>query len=117
MWRFNLKDEGAIIPFNRAKETVSLGRSKKIWNLPLVALHGRSDQSIVFYAANIYPEQIHEILNSKTLLSRLTGKFVMQKGYLENQDAYLEVNIELQQGKKASERLVAEIQNNLNQSP
>lgn len=40
-----------------------------LWKLPIVTLRGRSDQTIIFYAANIYPEHIHHALSKQSFFS------------------------------------------------
>jgi phenylacetate-CoA ligase len=95
--RFNLKDGGKIISFKKVAEITKASGAllKNAWQLPFLALYGRSDQTIIFYAANIYPEHIHSALHHKDLFKKLTGKFTLRKDYLKNMDEYLEINIEL----------------------
>ncbi len=107
--RFNLHDGGMILPLDEARKVVP--RARPTWNLPLVALAGRSDQTIIFYAANIYPEHIHAALNNPTFLKKITGKFTMRKGYLKNMDEYLEINIELRRGVKIRSSTARSIEN------
>lgn len=107
--RFNLHDTGSIVPYDEVvgfvEENGLLGRSKKgwekekkgAWKLPFLSLEGRSDNTIVFYAANIYPEHIRTALNHPDFLSKITGRFVMRKDYLSNKDQFLEINIELKE--------------------
>ena len=119
--RFNQHDAGKVIPFDAVQESLSpharrtlvteLEREKwKPWRLPFVTLRNRSDRTLKFYAANIYPEHIMQALNHQRLFKLLTGKFVMEKKYLKNMDESLEIRIELQQGVKKSARLVQMIQ-------
>lgn len=98
--RFNLHDSGRVLPLGTVR-----GAKPNAWQLPLVALWGRSDQTLVFYAANIYPEHIKLALEERQFLRKLTGKFVMRKGYLRNMDEYLEINIELKKGLKPAKTL------------
>lgn len=114
--RYNLQDEGSIFSCKQIKKALSeqcpewkkqlesIGW-KQEWNLPLVALHGRSNNTIVFYAANIYPEHIHRALNAKSLLNSLTGKFVMKKSYIRKMDQKLTIHVELQEGVRISKVL------------
>ena len=92
--RFDLHDSGQVISYATAQKTATL--PKNSWHLPFVTLNGRSDQTMIFYAANIYPEHIHLALNEKKFLNHITGKFTMRKDYLKNMDQFLEINIELQ---------------------
>lgn len=107
--RFNLRDSGSVVSFETIKKELKIGGAKD-WKLPFVALWGRSDQTIVFYAANIYPEHIKAGLDDRRFYGKLTGKFVMSKNYLKNMDEFLEINIELTKGVKASKGLAQTIQ-------
>lgn len=121
--RFNLHDSGSIIPFNRAREILdkeypewrllfSKGKgASPIWQLPFLALWGRSDYTVVFYAVNIYPDHIRQALELKQFLTRITGKFVMRKGYRKNMDEFLEIAIELKQGLAPSKDFMRMIRN------
>ncbi len=100
--RFDLKDAGKLMSFKTVQEKMSTLEMKDLLetsaNLPLVALKGRSDHTIIFYAANIYPEHIHQALNQKPFLKFLTGKFTLKKLYKKNMDEYLEVHVESRPG-------------------
>lgn len=111
--RFDLRDGGRLATF--ARMTSALDNAKPpdtefSWQLPFLALWGRSDQTVIFYAANIYPEHIHMGLNHKPFLSKLTGKFSMRKGYLKNMDEFLEINVETRKGVKLTRKLAKDIQ-------
>ncbi len=84
--RYNLHDAGSVLGVH----------SEGSWKLPLVTLNGRSDHTLIFYAANIYPEHIHTALNKKDFLSKITGKFVMEKNYTASMDQKLIIHVELQ---------------------
>jgi phenylacetate-CoA ligase len=123
LMRYNLHDGGSIVSFKNVLSTLDLTRpawrgefardskQNSIWQLPFVALGGRTDQTIVFYAANIYPEHIHLALNYGPFLKKLTGKFVMHKHYLKNMDEFLEINIELKQNILPSKVFAKSIEN------
>ena len=121
--RFNLHDGGSIISFKNVLSSLDLmhpawrrefihdSKQNVIWRLPFVSLGGRTDQTIIFYAANIYPEHIHLALNYGPFLKKLTGKFVMHKHYLKNLDEFLEINIELKPNMLANMALAKSIGN------
>ena len=123
--RYNLHDGGSTMTFQNILATLDLqhsswrkelhadSKSNTIWQLPFVLLGGRTDQTIVFYAANIYPEHIHLALNYGPFLKKLTGKFTMHKHYLKNLDEFLEINIELKPNMLASKRLANDIQKHI----
>jgi phenylacetate-CoA ligase len=104
--RFNLHDQGAILPLSLAREVLDEHQptwktqtgGRALWQLPLAALWGRSDQTVVFYAANIYPQHIHAALHQSQFLPKLTGKFTLRKDYYKNMDEFLEINLELRPG-------------------
>jgi phenylacetate-CoA ligase len=123
--RYNLHDGGSIVSFKNVLATLDLTRptwrdefardskQNSIWQLPFVALGGRTDQTIIFYAANIYPEHIHLALNYGPFLKKLTGKFVMHKHYLKNMDEFLEINIELKHNILPSKAFAKSIENHI----
>ena len=118
--RFNLHDSGVVFSFEKVKaalETTDYAKQKEFsdideklfWQLPFVALRGRSDYKIIFYAANIYPEHIRPALSQSALFPKLTGKFVLRKDYLKNMDEFLEINVELRKDVKLSRQLASKI--------
>ena len=84
--------ESALNPYDRLRQA---GWNKQPWKLPFVYLHGRSDQTLIFYAANIYPEQVKYALNEPIAFKNLTGKFQMEKKYTISMDEELIIHIEL----------------------
>ncbi len=91
--RYNLHDMGRIISTAQVKSV--LPKLSIQWQLPFLALGGRSDYAVVFYAANIYPEHIRQALDHKPFLNKITGKFVMRKDYTKKMEEFLEINVEL----------------------
>jgi hypothetical protein len=65
---------------------------------------------MIFYAANIYIENINQALDHKPFLSKITGKFVMEKKYLKNMDQYLNIYIELEESAEKDKKLAKDIQ-------
>ena len=117
--RYNLHDMGRIIPLEQAQK--AMPKLKARWQLPFLALGGRSDYAVVFYAANIYPEHIRQALDYKLFLPKLTGKFVMRKDYTKKMEEFLEINIELKNNtrpdatfKRAIQRRVYDYLQNVN---
>ncbi len=110
--RYNLKDSGQIISYEEMETALSEHRPdwKKeirdagypLWKLPFVTLEGRSDQTIIFYAANIYPENIKTALEHKKYFHLLTGKFTMRKINADAKEQFLEINVELAPNVKPS---------------
>ena len=116
--RFNQHDMGAVIPYAQMSKKLSLAGSDKNelspgwrpWRLPFVTLYGRSDRTMIFYAANIYPEHIQTSLSDARYLKQLTGKFFMEKKYLPDMEQELIVHIELCSGVQPTKTFGADIQ-------
>ncbi|MEK7576063.1 MAG: hypothetical protein AAB482_00030 [Patescibacteria group bacterium] len=123
--RYNLHDGGSIMTFQNIRATLDLqhsswqrelhadSKSNALWQLPFVMLGSRTDQTVIFYAANIYPEHIHLALNYGPYLKKLTGKFTMHKHYLKNLDEFLEINVELKPNMLASKLLAKSIESHV----
>lgn len=104
--RFNLRDRGRIIPFEQCRSLLEGGRfGRPAWNLPLLAMWGRSDRTIVFQAVNLYPDHIRVALDQAELLTSITGKFVMRKQCSDDLDESLEIHVELRPGTASDSRL------------
>jgi phenylacetate-CoA ligase len=113
--RFNQHDAGAVIPHETiAQEKAIAPHLKKLkwkpWRLPFLSLYGRSDRTLVFYAANIYPEHIQMALNDQKFLKILTGKFVMEKKYIDAMDQQFVIHVEMQNQRSSHGSLTSEIQ-------
>lgn len=93
--RFNLHDSGKIVSYSDVVAKLPAHYKSNSWQLPFLTLKGRSDHTIIFYAANIYPEHIHHALSHQNFLKKITGKFTMSKGYYKNMDEFLEIQIEM----------------------
>jgi phenylacetate-CoA ligase len=119
--RYDLKDHGGVIPFNRVleifsesgtdllKESVKADIKDTVWNLPFVYVYERSDFSVSFYAFQIYSETIRRALQKISLEDKVTGKFTMIVKFSREQNQYLEINIEMKSGLKKSRNLEMEL--------
>jgi phenylacetate-CoA ligase len=115
--RYDLKDRGGVISLEQLKhayrytdrdfenELSQEGIRDTLWNLPLVYIYERSDFSVTFSGAQIYPEEIRRALEVVSLENRTTGKFTMISGYDNQARNYLEINIELMSGVVATNEL------------
>ncbi|RZI45724.1 phenylacetate--CoA ligase family protein [Candidatus Finniella inopinata] len=82
--RYNIHDQGGIDTYTHMKDKLSdLGfdiksleeKSKFHLNLPFMWIYGRSDFTISVMGANIYPEDIEQIIYSDASLSEITRSF------------------------------------------
>ncbi len=108
--RFNIHDRGDIFSLQQVAEAMGSQRKKPTYQLPLVALWGRSDDTLKFHGVNIYPEHVKAGLGNKRFMGILSGKFVLRKVLDEKMDQFLEINVELSPTGRASGRLAKEIQ-------
>jgi phenylacetate-CoA ligase len=111
--KYDLGDGGTIVPFAQAAQHLSSRELRGAWKLPFITLDGRRDHTIIFYAANIYPEHIHLALNKSVFLRKITGKFAMRKDYLPNKDQFLEINVELRPNEKPTPELTISIEESI----
>lgn len=123
--RYNLKDHGGIISYEHAmgifdkfnidlhKETKKEKIDDTVWRLPFVYVYERSDFSISFYAFQIYPETVRRALFDTELHASLTGKFSMLTKFDDNQNQYIEVNVELKRNIQSSSELTKKIQTSI----
>ncbi len=71
--------------------------------LPFVYVFGRSNFTVSYFGANIYPENVTVGLEQPEIQEWVTGKFVMQVKENADRDRFLSVVVELSPGAEASE--------------
>lgn len=113
--RYDLKDRGGVLNLSEARqiyqargkdlsrELEKAGIADTAWNLPLVYLYERSDFSVTFIGAQVYPEEIRRVLLHKEFHDHLTGKLTLEVDTDENMNSRLVVHIELKHGQEASD--------------
>ena len=72
--RYTIGDMGRLFSSDAVAKLVP--KSLRVFNAPLLALLGRKDVAVTFYALNIYPENIKAGLEDKTTAHAFSGKFV-----------------------------------------
>ena len=109
--RYNILDNGGIITYEAMLQflsewgfnpTEALSNSRGIRNLPFVFVFGRSNFTISYFGANIYPENITVGLEQPLIKDWVTGKFVMQIQEDADKNRFLSVVVELSPGVEAS---------------
>jgi phenylacetate-CoA ligase len=127
--KYDIGDHGGTYSFNQLvekfashgisllKEARAAGIDGSLYQLPFVYVYERADFSTTLYGLQIYPETIKEVLLEQPFHDYLTGKITLATRFDENQNQYLEINLELQKGKNVSKivenQLLAKILNNL----
>lgn len=107
--RYNIHDEGGILPASAVKNALRADEKKEKSNLPFVYIFGRGKFTATLYAANIYPEYVREVLFDKSIRELITGNFVLKTKYTQTQDHYLELNVELAENIDSSNKIKEEI--------
>lgn len=114
--RYRTNDRGKVHTFNDVINACQENLSKtewqklntlasKSWNLPFMSLSGRADSSIVYYAANIYPEHIRPAVETPALFKKITGKLLMRVTENKHHDQVLNIDVELCEKVKPSNAL------------
>jgi phenylacetate-coenzyme A ligase PaaK-like adenylate-forming protein len=123
--RFNMHDAGNIIPYRDVMDTLGdimpdwkhvfekQGGGTSLWQLPFIALRGRNDQTVIFYAVNIYPDHVRIALDHEPFFNKITGKFTLHKRYTKRMDTFLELHIELRNGIQPNPQLAEQIRNHV----
>jgi phenylacetate-CoA ligase len=108
--RYQFADLGGVINYDEmlkklaglgidiGAEAQKWGINDKILHLPFVYVYARSDFTVVFRGANIYPGEIRNALDNEGLNKFVTGKATIIRRESETLDQVLEINIELQPG-------------------
>lgn len=111
--RYNIKDEGKVIPFEEMRKKLGenginiLNKNSKnsisVWNLPFLELVGKKS-AIILYGLLIYPDNIKKGLEDDRIKKYVSGRFTLEKIYDNNKNYYLEINIELMENIKISNK-------------
>jgi phenylacetate-CoA ligase len=108
--RYKILDRGGIIGYQRllgflGERGFSGAALPRVRELPFVYVFGRSSFAVSFYGANVYPENVAPALEQRAFAAHVTGKFVMQVVRDADQNAVLEIALELARGELGSEAL------------
>jgi phenylacetate-CoA ligase len=120
--RYNILDTGGVIAYDSMLATLAewgcdplaeLGRQgdRGARRLPFVYVFGRSDFTISYFGANIYPENVAVGLEQPAIKEWVTGKFVLESREDADRDRFLAVAVELAPGAAggaAQEQTIAE---------
>ncbi len=122
--RYNLKDSGGVHTFDTIieickrhgidllAETKKAGIAETVWKIPFVYLYERSDMSVSFYGANIYPEAIRKVLEKNSFHKIFTGKCSLEIKHSKKQNQILTIHVELRSGISGNK----EMENNLKEA-
>jgi phenylacetate-CoA ligase len=114
--RYKILDTGGIISYDAMLAFLAqygfdplaeLGgeSARGVRRLPFVYVFGRSDFTVSFFGANIYPENISVGLEQPEISTFVTGKFVLETIEDVDRNRVLSIVVELAPGVAASEQL------------
>jgi phenylacetate-CoA ligase len=110
--RYHISDNGGLISYEAMLEflaewgfdpVAALQGGRGIHPLPFVYVFGRSNFTVSYFGANIYPENVAVGLEQSVIREWVTGKFVLQVKEDADQDRFLSVVVELAPESEASE--------------
>lgn len=107
--RYAIGDNGGVLSYEDIKRNMktagvdwnkelAVAGTEKPYQLPFVYIYERNDFSTTLYGLQIYPETIREALLKDCLNPHVTGKFSMATKFDDEQNQYLEINVELKKG-------------------
>ncbi|MBE9229634.1 phenylacetate--CoA ligase family protein [Phormidium sp. LEGE 05292] len=120
--RYNILDTGGIIPYDEMLRFLgkygfdpltALAQERGIRELPFVYVFGRSNFTVSYFGANIYPENVTVGLEQPVIKEWVTGKFVLQVKEDADQNKFLSIVVELAPGIEANEEKKDAIANSI----
>lgn len=81
------------------------GSSAEVLHLPFLCIFGRSDGTLSFDGANVFPDQIQSGILKNPQLSKITNRFKMEKRYDTRHTAEFHIHIELKNKITPSEKI------------
>ncbi len=104
--RYHISDNGGLIPYEAMLKFLAewgfdpLGELQKqggrgIHALPFVYVFGRSNFTVSYFGANIYPENVAVGLEQSEIQEWVTGKFVLQVKEDADKNRFLSIVVEL----------------------
>ncbi|MBD2003150.1 MULTISPECIES: phenylacetate--CoA ligase family protein [Cyanophyceae] len=113
--RYNILDTGGLISYDamlqflaewgfNPVEILQLQGGRGIHPLPFVYVFGRSNFTVSYFGANIYPENVTVGLEQPIIREWVTGKFVLQVKEDADKNWFLSVVVELAPGVEQSQQ-------------
>ncbi|NWF62649.1 MAG: phenylacetate--CoA ligase family protein [Fischerella sp.] len=113
--RYNILDTGGVINYNAMQQFLAqygfdpvtelqAHGGRGVRPLPFVYVFGRSNFTVSYFGANIYPENVSVGLEQPEIRDWVTGKFVMQVKEDADKNRFLSVVVELAPGEEGSEQ-------------
>jgi phenylacetate-CoA ligase len=108
--RYGILDTGGVVPFEAMLarlavfgfDPLPLLDRGGVRPLPFVYVFGRSDFTVSYHGANVFPENVTVGLEQPAIREWVTGKFVMEVEHGADHDEILSVVVELSPGESGS---------------
>jgi phenylacetate-CoA ligase len=100
--RYNTRDQGGALTPAEVRER----SGEELDRLPSVYVFGRGKFTAKLYGANVYAENVQEVLIDPAVAPHLTGRFMLDTRHDERQDPYLYIDVELAEHDSPDEGLV-----------
>lgn len=120
--KYNLHDEGKRFSYKQLIELIIKyepqlllkfvkkgGKKEDILHLPFLCIFGRSDGTLSFDGANVFPDQIEGGILKDKRLAKVSNRFKLEKKYDKNHTVEFHIHVELKKNVKAGKG----IKNNL----
>lgn len=117
--RYNILDTGGVVPYERMLAFLAesgfdplaeLGAGARgVRALPFVYVFGRSDFTVSYFGANIYPENVTVGLEQPAISAHVSGKFVLEVKADADHNPILAVAVELAPGVAPGAELAQQI--------
>jgi phenylacetate-CoA ligase len=112
--RYHISDNGGLIPYEAMLKflaewgfdpvaALQQEGERGIHSLPFVYVFGRSNFTVSYFGANIYPENVTVGLEQPVIREWVTGKFVLQVKEDADKNRFLSVVVELAPGVESSQ--------------
>jgi phenylacetate-CoA ligase len=116
--KYNLHDEGRKFSFNELLTIIKKHEPKylqkfskkkedieNILKLPFLCIFGRSDGTLSFDGANVFPDQIEDAILTDKELEKKTSRFKMERKHNKNHNVEFHVHVELKKQYKQTPKL------------
>lgn len=106
--RYNMHDIGSVKTYSEMRNLFGRKNNRlfdKQLQLPFISVFGRGKFSATIYAANIYSENVREVLIHEKVNSFVTGRFIIETVFEKNQNHSLHFHVELMEGIGQSEKI------------
>jgi phenylacetate-CoA ligase len=106
--RYNLRDAGGTLTCRELAERLAASNiqisdlSERRSSFPILFVYGRSDLTVPFYGAKVYPSDVEEIINQHPQLVRQVNSFQLSSYEDEQINRRLKISLETVKGLQAS---------------